>query len=135
MLGVTGLFDPLGLYQKDTAPRSGKTRGPMIVANGLSPIAEFGLKGDCVINLAGKVLVPLPAGELVPHVSKVAGPPDEHGGPGVWSLFTPVTVTTGVQQSSCGRTSTNDGFSLFVKTNGTLWATGYNQNGQLGDAT
>jgi hypothetical protein len=44
MLGVTGLFDPLGLYQKETAPRSGKTRGPMIVANGVSPIAEFGLK-------------------------------------------------------------------------------------------
>jgi hypothetical protein len=43
MLGVTGLFDPLGLYQKDTAPRSGKNRGPMIVANGVSPIAEFGL--------------------------------------------------------------------------------------------
>jgi hypothetical protein len=43
MLGVTGLFDPLGLYQKDTAPRRVKTRGPMIVANGVSPIAEFGL--------------------------------------------------------------------------------------------
>ena len=44
MLGVTGLFDPLGLYQKDTALRSGKTRGPMIVANVVFPIAEFGLK-------------------------------------------------------------------------------------------
>ena len=42
MLGVTGLFDPLGLYQKDTAPRSGNTCGLMIVANEVSPIAEFG---------------------------------------------------------------------------------------------
>jgi hypothetical protein len=42
VLGDTGLFDPQGLYPKDTVPRSGKPRGPMIVADRASPIAEFG---------------------------------------------------------------------------------------------
>jgi hypothetical protein len=46
MLGVAGLFDPKWLYQKDTVPRSGKLRGPMIVGKGLSPITGFGLKMD-----------------------------------------------------------------------------------------
>ena len=43
---------------------------------------------------------------------------------------TPVTVTTEVAQVAAG-----EDHSLFVKTDGTLWAMGSNQEGQLGDDT
>jgi len=42
MLGDLGLSAPQGLYQKDTASRSGKAQGPMIAADGVRPIAAFG---------------------------------------------------------------------------------------------
>jgi AraC-like DNA-binding protein len=42
MLGDLGLSAQQGLYQKDTALRSGKAQGPMIAADGVRPIAAFG---------------------------------------------------------------------------------------------
>ncbi len=45
----------------------------------------------------------------------------------------PVQIATGVSQVSAGGGS--DGYSLFVKTDSSLWAVGNNSYGQLGDGT
>jgi hypothetical protein len=50
------------------------------------------------------------------------------------NLATPVQVATDVAQAS-GSTGDDQGHSVFVKTNNTLWAMGRNTHGQLGDGT
>lgn len=48
----------------------------------------------------------------------------------------PVTITTGVQQASCNiESGASYPRSMFVKTNGTLWGCGRNNNGDIGDGT
>jgi alpha-tubulin suppressor-like RCC1 family protein len=52
------------------------------------------------------------------------------------SSSTPIMVTTGVAQAATGGlTGNSPNFSFFVKTDGTLWAMGNNDYGQLGDGT
>jgi alpha-tubulin suppressor-like RCC1 family protein len=46
-----------------------------------------------------------------------------------------VQVTTGVASVSAGASPSADPHTMFVKTDGTLWATGSNSRGELGDGT
>ncbi|MEK7952612.1 cadherin-like beta sandwich domain-containing protein [Luteolibacter soli] len=56
----------------------------------------------------------------------------QYGNGSLSSLSTPVQVMTGVQAIAAGG-GENGCYSLFLKTNGSVWAAGENSSGQLGD--